>query len=368
MSPTTAVLEVAGAPPVQIEVLPDLTDLAASWDQVAVGSGSPMHHYAWVSACAETFSTQADLQVVVVGTPERPLALAPLIRRRSALPRLELLGVRGLHEPMDLIYKNPAAVTALVEALAQLGLPLLLERVPSESTTVAIAKQTWRGRGVVICRAAPGTPWIELDRLWGEPEPPLEAGRRSDLRRARRNAEKIGEVSCQILSPAPEQLDTLLDDAFRVEAAGWKGRHGTALTSDSVRGAFYRRYAAAACRTGILRLCFLRIGDRIAAMQFAVESEGRFWLLRIGYDEAFARCSPGMLLLRETVRHAALRGLRSYEFLGAPEPWIRIWTERVRPCVSVRAYPARPWGVAAVTADLVHAPLHKLGRLLRVGQ
>ena len=75
-----------------------------------------------------------------------------------------------------------------------------------------------------------------------------------------------------------------------------------------------------------------------------------------------------MLLLRETVRHAALRGLRSYEFLGAPEPWIRIWTERVRPCVSVRAYPARPWGVAAVTADLVHAPLHKLGRLLGVAQ
>src|SRR5947199_9501339 len=151
-----------------VRVLSHPAELADSWDQLAVGSGSPMHHYAWVSACAETFSTQADLQVVVVGTPERPLAIAPLIRRRSALPRLELLGVRGLHEPMDFIYKNPAAVTTLVEALAQRGLPLLLERVPAESTTVAVAKQTWRGRGVVICRAAPGTPWIELDRLCGE--------------------------------------------------------------------------------------------------------------------------------------------------------------------------------------------------------
>ena len=351
-----------------IEILSDLTELAASWDQLAVGSGNPMHYYAWVSACAEAFSTATDLQVVLVGPRERPLAIAPLIRRRSGLPRLELLGVGTLHEPMDLIYKNPAAVASLVEAVAHLGLPVFLERVPAESSTVAMAKQAWRGRGVVVCRAAPGTPWIALDRRWREPEPPLEAGRRSDLRRAQRKAEKIGPVSCEILSPAPGELDALLDDAFRVEAAGWKGRDRTALASDPARGAFYRRYAAAASRAGILRLCFLRVGGRIAAMQFAVETDERFWLLRIGYDEAFARCSPGMLLLRATVHDAAVRGLRSFEFLGAPEPWIRIWTERVRPCVSVRAYPARPWGVAAVTADLVHAPLHKLGRLLGVAQ
>src|SRR5439155_13822651 len=116
---------------------------------------------------------------------------------------------------------------------------------------------------------------------------------------------------------APGELDRLLDEVFRVEAAGWKGREGTALANDSVRGMFYRRYAAAACRQGILRLCFLRIGDRVAAVQLGVESEGRFWLHKIGYDEAFAKCSPGMLLLRDTIRYAASRSLRSYEFLGA---------------------------------------------------
>src|SRR3989449_7294507 len=56
-----------------------------------------------------------------------------------------------------------------------------------------------------------------------------------------------------------------LDELFRVESTGWKGRHGTALASDLSRGAFYRRYAAAASRTGVLRLCYLRIGERTAA-------------------------------------------------------------------------------------------------------
>src|SRR2546422_6641348 len=31
-----------------------------------------------------------------------------------------------------------------------------------------------------------------------------------------------------------------LDELFRVESTGWKGRHGTALASDLSRGAFYR--------------------------------------------------------------------------------------------------------------------------------
>src|SRR5205807_9829190 len=86
-----------------------------------------------------------------------------------------------------------------------------------------------------------------------------------------------------------------------------------------------------------------------------VESEGRFWLHKIGYDEAFAKCSPGMLLLRDTIRYAASRGLRSYEFLGAAEAWIRPWTDQLRRCVSIRAYPAGATGIAAFIADVLRA-------------
>src|SRR5436309_1543455 len=212
----------------QPTVFSRLTELAGSWDQLAVGSGSPTHHYAWVSAYADIASTSSDLHLVVVGPPQRPVAIAPLIMRRRGGGRLEQLGVRELHEPMDLIYRSAADLTALAEARAQLGLPFWLERVPAESSTVSVVTNVWRSRGIVVCRPAPGCPWIALDRRWCESEPPLEAGRRSDLRRAQRNAEKIGPVSSQVLSPAPRELDRLLDEVFRVEAAGWKGRVGQA--------------------------------------------------------------------------------------------------------------------------------------------
>ena len=141
--------------------------------------------------------------------------------------------------------------------------------------------------------ACAGFPWIPLDASWTRPEERLNAGRRSDLRRARRIAERIGPVHVEVLSPSPTDLGRLLREAFAVEAAGWKGRAGTALACDPVRQTFFRRYADAACRRGMLRIGFLRIGDIPVAMQLGVEWGGRFWLLKIGYDEAFSRCSPG---------------------------------------------------------------------------
>src|SRR3989454_167719 len=120
-------------------------------------------------------------------------------------------------------------------------------------------------------------------------------------------------------------LAEILAESFRVEAAGWKGRTGSALLSDPHRRQFYEKYATIASEKGILRLSFIRIGGEVAATQIAVESGGRFWLLKVGYDERFARCSPGHLLMVETLRYAAERGLRTFEFLGSAEPWTQVW-------------------------------------------
>ena len=104
---------------------------------------------------------------------------------------------------------------------------------------------------------------------------------------------------------------------------------------------FFRRYARAAAGLGTLRLCFLRHidGRPAAAQQPAIETGERFWLLKIGYDPVFGRCSPGTLLIAETIRHAAARGLRAYEFLGAVEPWTALWTEQAHRCVALGVFP-----------------------------
>jgi CelD/BcsL family acetyltransferase involved in cellulose biosynthesis len=344
---------------------PTLAALADSWASLVQPSSPPTHQFDWIRACAEQLVNPSQLCVLMLGSPDRPRAVAPLVVNRGAFTRLELLGVRELHEPTDLIYRNGSDAAELAAELARLGLPLAFDRVMADSLTVEAIRAAWRGRGVVVSRPSQGYPYLIPSESWAQAEPPLDAGRRSDLRRARRRAQQMGPVAVQIVSPAAADVDSLLDEFFHVEAASWKGRQGTALAVDALRGRFFRCYAAHACRAGTLRLCVLRIGGRPAAAQFAIESGHRFWLLKIGYDERFAQCSPGALLIAETVRYAASRGLHSYEFLGVPAPWTRQWTRQEHPCVSIRAYHARPRGLITLAADAAYAGREKLRHVLR---
>ena len=86
-------------------------------------------------------------------------------------------------------------------------------------------------------------------------------------------------------------------------------------------------------------------------MKLAAVVGGRFWLLAMGFSEEFERCSPGTLLLVDTLAYAAREGLRSYEFLGADEAWVRAWGPVQRPHVSIRTYPVGIRGAVALAAD-----------------
>jgi CelD/BcsL family acetyltransferase involved in cellulose biosynthesis len=328
----------------------ELAYLRPHWEAMGSAHAGPMLHYDWVRICTDLFCANCDLHVVVAGH-EQPIGIAPLFSPREGRKRLEFIGASDLYEPMDFLCSEESAASSLAEAVARAGLPVFFNRIPADSAILGAMRNAFRRRGTVITRPANDYPYITLDDSWTAPEKHLNSGRRSDLRRAQRIAESVGELSYVMLSPKPDELPALLEEAYRVEAAGWKARQGSALATDALRGSFYSRYAAAACERGDLRLAFLRIGGRAAAVQLAVESAERFWLMKIGYSEDFARCSPGMLLTLETIRYAARAGLRSYEFLGSVEPWTRVWTSLVHPCVSLRAYPFNLRGMLALSVD-----------------
>jgi len=342
-----------------------LDDIAPFWQALEGEITSPIQQHLWSESCCATLPLDGELHFVVVKTGQQTGAIAPLVRAKGVLGRLEYIGVKILREPTDLVFSDPVALKNLAHALLKLGSPLFLDRIPADSPTVAAIRDAYRGRGLVRIRRAQPYPRILLHQGWRKPESQVNSGRRSDLRRAVRNAEKIGPLSYQILSPTPSELAPILEEALNVEAANWKGSEGSAIAHDKLRGQFYRHYAAAACAAGILRLCFLRIGSKAVAMQFALECAGSFWLLKIGYRDEFARCSPGMLLLAETIRYAASRGLASFEFLGNVDNWTRVWTQDEIQSVTIRAYPFGARGIAALAADAFQAARRRLEETLK---
>lgn len=336
----------------RVRVIDDLgafDELRPQWDALAATAPFPTATHAWVASAMATLLADRQAAVAVVESRGRLVAAAPMVEADDGL---ELLGARELGEPADLLHETPEHLPVLARWLAGSGAPSVLRRLPTGSPTTAAMRTAARRRGILLAREVPGCPTIPLDGGWRAGEARPSSRRLSDLRRARRRSELLGEVSTDIRDPAPDEVEELLAEAVRVEAASWKGRQGTALAADPLRGPFFDELARRTAADGSLRLAFLRIDGRPVAMQIAVEHAGSYWLLKMGYDEWFARSSPGMQLMRDTILEATLRGLRSYELLGYPEPWTGIWTQESRPMTSLRLYPARAVGMARLGTDL----------------
>jgi CelD/BcsL family acetyltransferase involved in cellulose biosynthesis len=320
-----------------------------------------MQSLEWVRTCVDVFLAPSDVRIFAVGTGSR-VAIAPLYRNLHGGLRLEMIGERQLFEATDFVYSADSDFEALAAAMVAAKLPLRFERILAVSPLIDELKKQLTGRAHVDCQEAAGVPYIALDETWFEPENHLSPRRRSDFRRAKRHAENLGPVTLDIRSPKPDELKPLLEEAYSVEAESWKAAEGSALSLDLVRGEFFQRYSQAVCEQGNLRIAFLRIGGRAAAMQIATIHANRYWLLKIGYSNSFSRGSPGTLLMRETIRYAATCGFTTYEFLGQQEPWIEIWTDRVRPCVSLRAHPYNIFGITALAFDMAKIVFLRLRR------
>ena len=329
----------------------DLNTLAQSWKRLEVNQQAPPQSYLWTQACVEALCDNAIPNMFVQRTGEVSIAIAPLIRQKSALATLELLGVGTLYEPMDFLYSDEVALEALLRKIQKSGAPLLLGRIPQDSPTVQIIDRLFRGHALISTQPADACPYIALDQRWLNPLALFTADRRSAFRRAEHKAAGLGNVSYEILCPTPNTLAAMLDEAWHVEAQSWKQQAGTALLVDTRRSDFYRKYAAGVCAQGQLRICFLRINGWPVAMQMAVETASSFWLLKIGFDETYAHLSPGNLLMLHTVQYAAAKGLASFEFLGTADGWTQLWAEQERACIQVKIYPYNASGLLSLASS-----------------
>ncbi|SFI10275.1 GNAT family N-acetyltransferase [Planctomicrobium piriforme] len=348
-----------------------LPSFEGSWRKLCDRAAGPIEQFDWVQACARMERRRGhQLDVSIVRYGDRVQAAAPLaVKRLRGLPWRMLLGADVLHEAMDLPHGSWTALNQLASHLAKSPLPLVISRVPIESSTLVALRKAFNGRGLMVERPEAACPFLPLDAGWVEPSKQLNSRRRADLRRALRRAEELGPVTFEILTPQLQEVLPLLAQAYEVEARSWKGEAKTALACDSVLREFFEDYALAAAAQGQLRICFMRIAQKAVAMQIAVVQSRKFWLLKIGYDVEYGRCSPGQLLMCETIAAAARQSLDSFEFLGRSEAWIDMWTSQSRPCRSLRFYPYSLAGLSALAVDSSISLAYRSRKMLsQVGQ
>ena len=338
-----------------------LQQLADAWTQLQNRVGaSPMSRIEWTQAYLESYAQHHPKRVKIAALQtEGGLAAAiPLVQRGFfGFRYLEMLGTE-LYEPTDVLYRDPQALARLLDTVLQeTGQPLVFERHPGNAASLDIITGQLRHAWQIRRRLRPASPSVTIG---ADPEQVLNSGRRSDLRRMLRRAEKYGKVSYRILTPTLDDLPALFETAMHIEAAGWKGETQTALRDDAIARSFFERYARLATQAGILRIAFMDIDGRAVASQIAVACGGAIWLFRIGYDETYADCSPGNLLMMEVIRYASRQKLKSCEFLGKAEAWTRMWTNNQYDTECITLFPSR----LSYLRHLGLLALQKIGDLL----
>ena len=324
------------------------------------GSRAPFAHPEWVLSSIQSLGERYHQKFVYLAD-RHGAALAPLCRRQSWFGAYQQLGVSELGEPGELLFSE-ALLDQMTDALAANRIPLNLHRVPATSPLIAAVKRSYCKSALILLRSRVGCPYITLSDRNTSLDSLLSSTIKRDLRRARKRAEAMGTVAVEIHSPKNEaEFRPLWEQLLDIEALSWKGETGTAMKADSRILSFYENYTRAIYQRGELRIFFLCIDGRPIAMQLVVVSNNCFWLLKIGYNAQYSKCSPGMLLMYEAMQYAKKEGLESYEFMGYAKAWTRRWTLQERPNLAIFVYPYTVHGMALLGLDL----LTSLGRRIQ---
>jgi Acetyltransferase (GNAT) domain len=119
--------------------------------------------------------------------------------------------------------------------------------------------------------------------------------KRKEWRRLGHRLDDLGGAKLVALEQADE-LTAWRDSFLSLEAAGWKGEHGAALTREAGTRDFFANMLDGAFATGRLRMLRLDIAGKPAAMLVNFLTQPGSWSFKIAHDPELARFSPGVLI------------------------------------------------------------------------
>ena len=308
-----------------VEIKDCIEPLAAEWEGLAQRTkASPFLWPGWIDAWWRAFGA-GRLQILAAYQDGRLAGVLPMRRSRGAVG-----STTNSDTPLfGLLAANEAAAGQLSHALiSRKPRRVELSFLSPDDAGVPLVRAAAEAAGYrVLAESIQAAPYVTIDGDWEAYEGGLRRKFRSELRR-RRRLEEEGRLELEV-SDGSGRLDELLDEGFRVEGSGWKGAYGTSIGSRPAARLFYTEAAHWATERGWLRLAFLRLNGRAVAFDYCLEYDKVHYLLKTGYDPAYGRFAPGMIIRYLMLARAFSEGIVTYDFLGlgSDYTWKREWTD-----------------------------------------
>ena len=253
---------------------------------------------------------RGERRFVALRRGDELVAVVPLYARRvGPLRVLRFVGHGAGDElgPICAAGERDEVRAALPDALRAAG-PwdvLLAEQLPGDAGYVA--GRTLQREGSPLIRFEESETWDILMASWS-------SKLRRDLRQDERKLTANHDLRFR-LADDPERLPADLDLLFALHRTRW------AESEFAQREPFHREFAALALERGWLRLWFVELEGKAAAVWHGFRFAGVESHYQVGRDPGWNRFGIGTLVSGHTIREAVADGLREYRFLRGDESY-----------------------------------------------
>jgi CelD/BcsL family acetyltransferase involved in cellulose biosynthesis len=329
--------------------------LVAEWNDLAWRLAAPPQLYpGWLKAWWKAFGTEGALEIHTVRRSGRLVGVLPVVRSGALLR-----AAANEHTPGFAMLADSATAADHLAGSSFQGWPRRVSLVDVHPAGEAFRafQHAAHDKGYrILIRRYRCSPYLDVTGSWKEYEAGLSKKLRKTLRSKNNRLDRLGKLSFEVIDGSGD-IEKPLQEAFEVEASGWKGARDTAIVSNSRTRNFYNELTRWAAEEDMLRLFLLHLDRRPIAMCYQLRQADICYWLKIGYLPEFARYSPGMLLFQRIIRHSFENGVSRIEFCGAGERFQRDWTPTTSEWLRLEAFAPTPSGYLALMAFVYARPL-----------
>ena len=308
--------------------------IAAEWDLLCQeGPGNaPFFTATWLRAWLQAFEPDAELVLVVARRNELLRGVLPLIEKRTGYRGRMLTRLKSptnYHSGRADLVHGTGDGEEVAHAIwntvnRQLRWDILEYRdVIDESGFHTLARAAADSGHHVIKRETIRSPYLAFDSA----EDLSQRGPAKRLRRAQRTIAKNGGYHLRRTAPADL---TGLERLVQQEAAGWKGKSGTAIGQEPAALAFYSALVSSRSPSFVAVFNEIIFNNETIAINLGIEMGNRYFDPKRTYDETQHRYCPGHLVTQEILLALPDRGIHEFDMMGHDEAYKLTWSTTTR--------------------------------------
>lgn len=285
----------------------------------------PFNTYDWYYAWWENFRPSNSFTIYVVYIDEtrgRICAILPIYKQGKARNNKNILATwSNTHSFRTGILCDKEHFKALDAIFTRIGNDLSWDYihipylVADNATENALKNILSKLRIYYLSTPGMISPVLELDGNWDEYFDKLGRKTRESLRRKSRKVLEKSNGNVEIFHGTTNELNTKLEDCWKISKNTWKHKIGSSIASDNDRIKFYEKIAIN--ENGWIVLALLYIDNTPTAFEYNIIYNKTLYNLKLGYDQNYKKYSPGIVLRLKMLEWAfSNKDVNRFDYMG----------------------------------------------------